>query len=208
MGRDFFTDVAHIEAHTFQSTRPHGARPCIALQSSTTPVFQSTRPHGARQSIFLDYCAELFVSIHAPAWGATSTHHPISDSHACFNPRARMGRDTATQNIVAIQDVVSIHAPAWGATNNYMTHLFAILSFQSTRPHGARLNQAALLYNAIQVSIHAPAWGATLKTVIYMKLIISFNPRARMGRDNCNPSIIKDDIVSIHAPAWGATAFI
>ncbi len=57
------------------------------------------------------------VSIHAPAWGATScscsTRRPIS-----FNPRARMGRDLPSS-------------------------VFRLdpLAFQSTRPHGARPNE-------------------------------------------------------------------
>ena len=56
-------------------------------------MFQSTRPRGARLSLYLSVRFANFVSIHAPAWGATS---------AVYNKR-RNGN-------------VSIHAPAWGAT--------------------------------------------------------------------------------------------
>ncbi len=34
------------------------------------------------------------VSIHAPAWGATEDFWKDLSAHKCFNPRARMGRDT------------------------------------------------------------------------------------------------------------------
>ena len=54
------------------------------------------------------------VSIHAPAWGATSDGPPEKVT-AGFNPRARVGRDF--QIDIGFQfGLVSIHAPAWGAT--------------------------------------------------------------------------------------------
>ncbi len=55
--------------------------------------FQSTRPRGARRSRGVKMDTGLPVSIHAPAWGAT------------------------TQRCVFVhRQKVSIHAPAWGAT--------------------------------------------------------------------------------------------
>ena len=99
----------------FQSTRPHGARPAIRTASVTSVQFQSTRPHGARPS----HCTSR-----GPA--------------ACFNPRARMGRDPNFSMAAEWLFAVSIHAPAWGATHTW---------FPSLR--------------WMPVSIHAPAWGAT-----------------------------------------------
>ena len=56
------------------------------------------------------------VSIHAPAWGATK--HPDGvKSGACFNPRARVGRDFRGRSLMRVVEV-SIHAPAWGATTS------------------------------------------------------------------------------------------
>ena len=54
---------------------------------------QSTRPHGARQCRADYRCAVAPVSIHAPAWGATSLSRTSPRTAPCFNPRARMGRD-------------------------------------------------------------------------------------------------------------------
>ena len=100
-----------------------------------------------------------FVSIHAPAWGATSTsaNHVAnmafqstpphggrlralyaSSSVDSFNPRPRMGGDAQNRKVFA-SDWVSIHAPAWGATD--------VVDGAAQAP---------------DVSIHAPAWGATL----------------------------------------------
>jgi len=57
----------------------------------------------------------IYVSIHAPAWGATSDD-PVSLSLTVrFNPRARVGRDDVDILYPPPQHV-SIHAPAWGAT--------------------------------------------------------------------------------------------
>ena len=123
------------------------------------------------------------VSIHAPAWGATgSGRHPAPSTHR-FNPRPRVGGDTAIYHHIPIETHVSIHAPAWGATIG---------------------NQGLHLGRA--VSIHAPAWGATKRKSKRRFLLQCFNPRPRVGGDghgsgrrNCV------DQVSIHAPAWGAT---
>jgi len=143
----------------------------------------------------------------------------------CFNPRARMGRDTSRLR-KKHSNLVSIHAPAWGATHENIL-IFSNGTFQSTRPHGARLNINSLLIKASIVSIHAPAWGATIQRRVKVRKVCCFNPRARMGRDvnhagsNYNASsfnprarmgrdcrrcgLQKVEHVSIHAPAWGAT---
>ena len=100
---------------------------------------------------------DIRVSIHAPAWGATKVRHALHprrrfqstrprgarprlrarrSKQACFNPRARVGRD-ANLDALCKAFGVSIHAPAWGATG-YATPLGQPQQFQSTRPRGAR----------------------------------------------------------------------
>ena len=78
------------------------------------------------------------VSIHAPAWGATSAKET--------------GGHTFT---------VSIHAPAWGATGPLYFSIVSVL-FQSTHPHGVRLQNPLIHPFHLSVSIHAPARGATV----------------------------------------------
>ena len=100
----------------------------------------------------------IAVSIHAPAWGATSDRG--RDTLApCFNSRSRMGSDINShrrrRQFLAFQftlphgerhdtypihptpDKVSIHAPAWGATW-HLGQEFSGLPFQFTLPHGER----------------------------------------------------------------------
>ena len=101
--------------------------------------FQSTRPRGARRDRFAIETIIMEVSIHAPAWGATTAWHLKYSAMQCFNPRARVGRDKYKNIFPVLYDtgfnprarvgrdkffcffdfilmLVSIHAPAWGAT--------------------------------------------------------------------------------------------
>ena len=121
-------------------------------------MFQSTRPRGARPEPSYDYFTDFWVSIHAPARGATRLAPPRF---------RRFG--------------VSIHAPARGATIRSFLRR-QIQKFQSTRPRGARLKKSEKWADQNgfnpraragrdpagasggrdeQVSIHAPARGAT-----------------------------------------------
>jgi len=159
-----------------------GATEIVCGSTIWKSLFQSTRPHGARLSSACGIC-----------W------------LVCFNPRARMGRDSRRFSLVAIVLLVSIHAPAWGATpsGEFVTlftlqfqstrphgarHLVAqdiapSVSFQSTRPHGARRLRLSVPGSPVTVSIHAPAWGATARIFACSICLRCFNPRARMGRD-------------------------
>ena len=164
-------------------------------------VFQSTHPHGVRPkaSRFSMLCE--YVSIHAPARGATfvrfalsalvmfQSTHPHGVRHCLFlcpckksrfNPRTRTGCD-GLQTGERFFGVVSIHAPARGAT-------------EITQAHDL----------TIKVSIHAPARGATdchiqvrilvefqsthphgVRLFVYMhsSFGLRFNPRTRTGCD-------------------------
>ena len=61
----------------------------------TAALFQSTLPRGERRPGLLCCVAQVGISIHAPAWGATTE-----------------------VDIKSLQKNISIHAPAWGATAN------------------------------------------------------------------------------------------
>ena len=59
-------------------------------------MFQSTRPRGARQHVVRRVDDLRFVSIHAPARGATAAVARCATGRPGFNPRARAGRDGAS----------------------------------------------------------------------------------------------------------------
>ncbi len=117
------------------------------------PAGGATSPARASASVYP-------VSIHAPAGGRLVGEVPNGRCSACFNPRPRGGGDTGVTSIEPHR-----------------------IPFQSTPPRGGR-PMAYLERDAdADVSIHAPAGGAT--------------PGGRHGAHQ--------PAVSIHAPAGGAT---
>jgi len=142
----------------FQSTRPRGARlPAQNFANVLTTVsihapargatraragcfgdarFQSTRPRGARRAwLSLPHVKACF-NPRARA-GRDQPCMLLARQIIGFNPRARAGRDAAYKAIEQGCDV-SIHAPARGATQGAEVAR-AVAGFQSTRPRGARL---------------------------------------------------------------------
>ena len=71
-GATYIFTAAQRACFKFQSTRPRGARPFARVSFSIFRKFQSTRPRGARLSNLTADAFNDAVSIHAPAWGATS----------------------------------------------------------------------------------------------------------------------------------------
>ena len=121
----------------FQSTRPHGARPsnhCVdGFDWSFNPRARMGRD--ARRAL-VNLCR---VSIHAPAWGATSAiPRRFADCYRFQSTRPHGARPNCRRSSSEMV-LVSIHAPAWGATSQSMDFVARHV-----------------------VSIHAPAWGATL----------------------------------------------
>ena len=122
----------------------------------------------------------IFVSIHAPVWGATicwvwvRLKKPFQSTHPCgvrlncfsifnhrwrFNPRTRVGCDQIPYDD-GLSNLVSIHAPVWGATKKVSDRVNDRL-FQSTHPCGVR----PFRFNNCNLNA-------------------SFNPRTRVGCDN------------------------
>ncbi len=140
-----------------------------------------------------DYChalrfVGLHVSIHTPAWGAT-TDNLDQRMHDHVSIHTPAWGATIFDHHAGDKRHVSIHTPAWGATpgrssliaflrgfnpharvgrDSFVTLLGNLyLLFQSTRPRGAR--------QSFLSNVHYPN--------------LSFNPHARVGRDSepCSP---------------------
>ena len=143
------------------------------------------------------------VSIHAPAWGATS-FVPLWKVTVWFRSTLPRGeRPTVVEQSRAI--AVSIHAPAWGATPR-PSPAEPFRMFRSTLPRGERRRTDDRL-RLLRVSIHAPAWGATLRSDrrrandAFRSTLprgerrgsrrlragpYGFDPRSRVGSDRCD----------------------
>ena len=126
-----------MQAYLFQSTLPRGERP--GSPGNITPKTYISIHAPAWGATGLADVAGLIskISIHAPAWGATVIDIKPWASDKDFNPRSRVGSD-GNRRFWPIDTGISIHAPAWGAT----------------QVDNAEANKAL-------ISIHAPAWGAT-----------------------------------------------
>ena len=120
---------------------------------------------GATQSIQYILC-HLKVSIHAPAKGATINSLPDTMPKDTF--QSTLPRRERPQQVKADAPAakVSIHAPAKGATSGWD-------GLPASDP----------------VSIHAPAKGATRAPWHTYMFLTSFNPRSREGSDRKSTQI-------------------
>ena len=121
--------------------------------------FQSTHPRGVRLLEHLSTHHLKYISIHAPARGAT-------------------GRLRFIEGVCRI----SIHAPARGATCLPQGHIFSCCISIHAPARGATIHQSGNLWVG-SISIHAPARGATCSLFASPFQHRNFNPRTREGCD-------------------------
>jgi len=188
----------------FQSTHPHGVRPVSRTETTLLCMFQSTHPHGVRHQRHqrLKHLRP-FQSTHPH--GVRHTYDfVIQHLQNRFNPRTRMGCDTADGRTLDGLTEVSIHAPAWGAT--LLVYALRILSvFQSTHPHGVR-HSNDVFFKLCKGFNPRTRMGCDARADVGSPGRLCFNPRTRMGCDDSWHMVgVRAVAVSIHAPAWGAT---
>ena len=132
--------------------------------------------------IAVDIGKRTFISIHAPAKGATRPLTRPSSSARYFNPRSREGSDIEAAE-PARSTNISIHAPVKGATQNCLTWQQSAEHFNPRSREGSDTDRFRLT-------------GGTKY----------FNPRSREGSDVVGAaSRHVADGISIHAPVKGAT---
>ena len=166
------------------------------------------------------------VSIHAPAWGATSRAPQIVQlllfqstlphgerhrrpgqslrSSSRFNPRSRMGSDG--WSAITSPMVCGFNPRSRMGSDGRSQQITGGATFQSTLPHGERPGEYSWLraHPRFQSTLPHGERPLTMSPSIRSR---SFNPRSRMGSDL---RVIHVECpvfdVSIHAPAWGATS--
>ena len=182
-GRDA-SRISAAECRPCFNPRAREGRDCFVLRfHPSLNLFQSTRPRGARHIVYYFFLCSIFVSIHAPARGATckiayygglrrdvSIHAPARGATyiraatavggASFNPRAREGRDYIYRAAVSVLSMFQSTRPRGARPGITLANPFCLM-FQSTRPRGAR--------PGTETDHNAPERR--------------FNPRAREGRD-------------------------
>ena len=165
----------------FQSTRPRGARPIFRTCYRSLFKFQSTRPRGARLSSPLCSARGVYVSIHAPTWGATSVANKRYSWPNSFNPRAHVGRDGRRPFL--LHTFVSFNPRAHvGRDLLILTIEMMKMLFQSTRPRGARPSLRSISLPPLSFNPRAHVGRDDLLSFV-SQAIQCFNPRAHVGRD-------------------------
>ena len=144
----------------FQSTLPRGERHVLIITGENQEEFQSTLPRGERPNLLFVKNSDNYISIHAPARGATVSLTVWDQSSGHFNPRSREGSDT-------------------GIRYKNANHL----DFNPRSREGSDHARQNLLPVRIPISIHAPARGATILFQNYLISHVHFNPRSREGSD-------------------------
>ena len=143
----------------FQSTHPRGVRQLSLINGLLN--FQSTHPRGVRRSNLISIKAGLFISIHAPARGAT-------------NQMSNLFKTV----------IISIHAPARGATIRGISYKYVLAISIHAPARGATYLQMERDAVLEIISIHAPARGATEEKSSRNLGQMHFNPRTREGCDS------------------------
>ena len=120
------------------------------------------------------------VSIHAPAWGATSILTAATPAALGFDPRSRVGSDLPRRSCGTAWPV-SIHAPAWGATTGSPDR-YAETTFRSTLPRGERPRRlpkpsCVRAFRSTLPRGERPCWATAVRPTA------RFDPRSRVGSD-------------------------
>ena len=102
-GRDDLGMSDLTKAKQFQSTRPCGARRQGRIRHGSVPQVSIHAPVRGATCHFGSVRHAQRVSIHAPVRGATSPLPATRLACACFNPRARAGRDE-TKGVIGYHD--------------------------------------------------------------------------------------------------------
>ena len=209
----------------FQSTRPRGARRVWRVPETSVGSF-NPRAREGRDDMKFQREGALYVSIHAPARGATSLKGDIMPPKKFQSTRPRGARPQKLRTVYFVGEFQSTRPR--GARLGIPGYRSTCSAFQSTRPRGARRSVKMDDLCRLRVSIHAPARGATparcltpapapvsihapargataaIQMVLNAMAFQSTRPRgARRGR---SARWARRRAVSIHAPARGATS--
>ena len=195
--------LCYLIYQIFQSTLPREERP-ISPRMFPNAFYFNPRSRERSDCNFVNLEIKLFISIHAPARGATRFCSSCCCATDYFNPRSRERSDF------------------------YL--FFNVCHSPDFNPRSRERSDTAWLSNplCIAISIHAPARGATHASISLSScgdyfnprsrersdisypfkkyLIFHFNPRSRERSDGISLNIFALPLnISIHAPARGAT---
>ena len=126
-------------------------------------IFQSTLPRGERLSKLVRFNLKKFISIHAPARGATKERYDIIGKQFGISIHAPARGATRKTFWKTHRHRISIHAPARGATQGTSKDRSNDRNFNPRSREGSDDLRYRILIPAKYISIHAPARGATIR---------------------------------------------
>ena len=166
----------------------------------------------------------MFVSIHAPARGATNAiDDSVSTYSVSIHAPARGATATTNKDIITISFNPRSRTGSDADKNRYSV---VLILFQSTLPHGERLCFSIILFDKRGFNPRSRTGSDLIRNhdlvhqlfqstlphgerpdrpIHYQHRQTSFNPRSRTGSDYANFHLSAHHHVSIHAPARGAT---
>ena len=101
--------------HNFNPRTHVGCDVLYIQPSDAFKEFQSTHPRGVRHRLPELPNRHTIISIHAPTWGATSSHY-IKPQVSRISIHAPTWGATGVLCGTGLSVKISIHAPTWGAT--------------------------------------------------------------------------------------------
>ena len=110
----------------------------------------------------------LSISIHAPAWGATSARAKLAAAYGVFQFTPPRGGRPVQDIAESLVTVISIHVPAWGRRADRLAPLRPDVISIHAPAWGATTRKILEVLGDI-ISIHAPAWGATDEMANYCR---------------------------------------
>ena len=182
MGSDDCYPWPLLTLQKFQFTLPCGERLLKNYIPLKVFLFQFTLPCGERLWLICLFYLILFISIHAPVWGATLDTYLYFFHRNDFNSRSRVGSDkrqlkrnwktiyfNSRSRVGSDTQVSRKKSSTWnfnsrsrvGSDILKLLLLVSVIEFQFTLPCGERLTTIAWWSGFLSISIHAPVWGAT-----------------------------------------------
>ena len=202
-GSDLSDMATSISISPFQSTLPRRERQSRNLHPASIANFNPRSREGSDEEIKCEEC-DFYISIHAPAKGATLGQLFLFWGHTDFNPRSREGSDLCEGHYFLPVRKFQSTLPRRERRFWLFFYVYFSTNFNPRSREGSDAMPliqclhrnisihapakgatciSALLASLHNISIHAPAKGATFFCFRIYNKILYFNPRSREGSD-------------------------
>ena len=193
-------DIFHFNPRSREGS--DGDRP---ERCEPTDNFNPRSREGSDQDQRMTEVQEIYISIHAPAKGATESDRSCWGLTEFQSTLPRRERRIPKATKYGFNNI-SIHAPAKGATQRDLLISHCSV-FQSTLPRRERLYHIPIVPGKQRFQSTLPRRERPPDPSLSDQ-DPHFNPRSREGSDPAETLKAWGEDISIHAPAKGATAFI